>query len=137
MHNHHTALFALALFVSTSASAAPVTHDGFQPISMQKLHEVQGDYQLPNGHRVSLVVSNARLYAVLGKRDRHELLATGDNTFMARDRSMSLRFQPSATGDQVVLASADNAAAHERSLARIFEEAQRNRQASLSTQHSR
>jgi len=104
---------------------------------MQKLHEVQGDYQLPNGHRVSLVVSNARLYAVLGKRDRHELLATGDNTFMARDRSMSLRFQPSATGDQVVLASADNVTAHERSLARIFEEAQRNRQASLSTQHSR
>lgn len=138
MRNNRIALFALALIASASAGAAPSsTHHAFQPISTQKMHDVRGEYRLSNGHRVSLVVSDNRLYAVLGKRDRHELVATGDNTFVARDRSISVQFKPDTNGDELVLTSTDSAAGRERSLARVFEEAQRDRQAALSTQRSR
>ena len=127
---HQRALF-LALFAAATVQAAPAA-PLFQPISNEKLSQVQGDYELSNGHRVTLTESSGRLYAVLGKHDRHELLATGENTFSTRDRALSLRFQPDSKGDMIVLGSTERAPDLERSLARVFEEAQRNKQAGLS-----
>lgn len=131
MRHHRAVLFALALFAATSAQAAsPADADAaFQRISTEQLFEMQGDYQLSNGHRLVLTELDQRLYAVLGKHDRRELLATGDNTFTTRDGSISLRFQPGADGNHIVLTNADST---DRSLARVFNDAQRNKQASLS-----
>lgn len=130
-------VFALALFAAATANAASPTAAIFQPISLETMTQVQGAYQLSNGHRVTLTESNGRLYAMLGKHDQRELLATGDDTFSTRDRSMTLRFQPGIGGDRVVLSSAESAAERDRSLAKVFDEAQRNKQASLSLQGGR
>ena len=137
IRHQQAVLFALALFAAASANAAAFADASFQPISMAKLSQVQGDYQLSNGHRVTLAESNGRLYAVLGKRDRRELLATGEHTFSTRDGSLKLQFQPQAEGDQVVLTDSGSAADRDRSLARVFQEAQRNKHASLPAQGGR
>jgi len=123
---------AFVLFAAATANAAPPAHPVFQPISTETMSQVQGDYQLSNGHRVRLAESNGRLYAVLGKHDQRELLATGADTFSTRDRSITLRFQPGVGGDRVVLSSMDSSTDRDRALARVFDEAQRNKQAALS-----
>lgn len=138
MHRHFVLAFALALSVTASAQAGSLSAESaFQPISLATLAQVQGDYRLANGHRVTLQESNGRLYAQLGKHDRRELLATNEHTFTTRDRSLRLRFQPLADGDQVMLTDTGSAADRDHSLAQVFKEAQQNPQASLSAQGGR
>jgi hypothetical protein len=135
MRHQRVVLLALALFSAASAQAASLsTEPAFQRLTVEQLYTVQGDYQLSNGHRITLTEFNGRLYAMLGKRDRRELLATGEHSFSTRDRTLNLRFEPNADSDQIVLTGADST---DRSLAQAFSDAQRNLQASLSMHRQR
>jgi len=122
-------LFALGLFAATATQAATLPQNGkFLPISFDTLSEVQGVFQLTNGHRITVSEWKGRLYAVLNKNDEREIFLTGENTFSTRDGAVVLRFQLDASGNRVELSSVETNVDRSRSLARVFEAAPRDQE---------
>jgi len=90
---------ATTALLAGAASAGPVTD---LRATAQQMSDVEGTYQLENGQRARVFALDQKLYVEVG-RHRKELVLTAPDQFTSRDGAISMRFQPDAPGDRIVL----------------------------------
>ncbi|MBI3283523.1 MAG: hypothetical protein HYZ65_01545 [Burkholderiales bacterium] len=61
--------------------------------------EFKGAYDLSNGMTLSLFNIGYTMYAKIGGQERHEIVATAADTFVARDRKLQMRIENHPNGD--------------------------------------
>jgi hypothetical protein len=82
----------------------------------EQLSNVEGTYGLSNGRVLRLYTLDNRLYAEL-KSSRTELVAVGENAYASKDGTISVKYNPDASRDEIaVTLGVDPAAA----LARVL-----------------
>ena len=59
----------------------------------------KGGYELANGEILDLYQRGKRLYAAVGNREPHEVVAIAPNVFVARDRELKVTLERSNFGD--------------------------------------
>lgn len=57
----------------------------------QDLKKFAGSYELSNGDTLELRLAGALMYARIGKREEHRIIATDRNAFVALDRQLKVR----------------------------------------------
>lgn len=65
----------------------------------QDFRVYKGDYSLSNGKTMTLRRFNTRMYAQVGSQREHEIVLTGQGTFVALDRTMEMQLNVDQYGD--------------------------------------
>lgn len=91
----------LASTLLLSATALAGGGIGERPTA-QQIVDVEGTYGLENGERLRMFGLDGRLYVEVGHH-RKELVVAGPGRFASKDGTVSLRFDPDADPDKVVL----------------------------------
>jgi hypothetical protein len=98
-----TILFATTTLLSGLATTTATAADLSKPdATLQQMKEVEGQYALSDGRRARIFVMDARLYLDLGRHYK-ELEPAGPDSWVTRDRSLSLQFRQGQAGNQFVL----------------------------------
>ena len=89
----NTAMAAVQLVPGTPYKLRPVEFDG-----------VQGTYKLDNGQTLKVSAEHRKLYVEIG-RNKAELVAVAENTFVSRDEDMKVVFDQIPFANEVLVTS--------------------------------
>jgi hypothetical protein len=86
------------LAATTASAAGPAAPQA----TAQQMEEIEGHYALSDGRRARIFVMDSRLYLELGRHYK-ELEPAGQDSWVTRDRSLSLQFRQDQAANQIVL----------------------------------
>jgi hypothetical protein len=97
-----TILFATTTLLSGAATTASAADPLAPQATHQQMVEMEGSYALSDGHRARIFIMDNRLYLDIGRHYK-ELEPAGLDSWVTRDRSLSLQFRPGDSGNRIVL----------------------------------
>jgi len=96
-------LFATATLLSGLAATPATAADLSKPdATLQQMKEIEGQYALSDGRRARIFVMDSRLFLDLGRHYK-ELEPAGSDSWVTRDRTLSLQFKQDQAGNRFVL----------------------------------
>ncbi|MBI3229250.1 MAG: hypothetical protein HYZ45_03430 [Burkholderiales bacterium] len=110
--------FSLSTYAQTADKVESVTVKANTSASYKMwpadFYQFKGSYELANGQVLSLTSQGRQMFAQIEGQDRHEIVATGRNSFVALDRQLKMRIDWQANGTvsgEVYVGGAANAKA--------------------------
>lgn len=85
--------------VTVTGPANTIDLQGQRMMTQEEFYKFTGSYDLSNGRTLSLFTRGATKFAALDGEERHAIVATSSNSFVALDKQLKMRIEQGTNGD--------------------------------------